>query len=128
MEAVMDEKTQSEFFELQQKMMENASKLKSVNASQKNKQSDIKRSELTVQELSEMSDDTVTYKTVGRAFMYVPKLELQKEIEDHAKELAAEIESLQSQEQYLRKQEKESENNMKEFIQGNPALKAQFTR
>mmetsp|Transcript_34915 Transcript_34915/g.76327 ORF Transcript_34915/g.76327 Transcript_34915/m.76327 type:complete len:94 (-) Transcript_34915:1189-1470(-) len=65
----MDEKTEKEWQELQGKVLDNQGKLKAVISGIRAKQGEKKRNELTEQELAELPDNTVVYKSLGRAYV-----------------------------------------------------------
>lgn len=122
----MDEKTEKEWQELQGKVMDNQGKLKGVIAGIRTKQGEKKRNELTEQELAELPDDTVVYKSLGRAFVFAPKPKLQEEMSSSAKSLGEELEKMESTKTYLERQQNELENDVKELIQNSPYLKARI--
>jgi len=124
--SIMDEKTEKEWQELQNKVMDNQSKLKAVIAGIRTKQGEKKRNELTEQELSELPDDTVVYKSLGRAFVYAPKPKLQEEMNSAATSLGEELTNMESTKTYLERQQNELENDVKELIQNSPYLKARI--
>lgn len=124
----MDDDATKEFMELQGQLMENSNKMKQVTAQSRSNDGDKKRAELTIQELEELPSDTVTYRTIGRAFIYVPKDKLQKDMENLAKDLEDNIAKAQTQKEYLEQNQAKIENNLKELVQNSPALMAQFAR
>mmetsp|Transcript_18767 Transcript_18767/g.31528 ORF Transcript_18767/g.31528 Transcript_18767/m.31528 type:complete len:128 (-) Transcript_18767:274-657(-) len=122
----MDEVTQKDWEGLQRKVMENQGQLKAVIAGARTKEGEKKRNELTEQELAELPDETVVYKSIGRAFLYAPKPELQDFMKNSASALGEELEKMKTTKAYLERQQTELENNVKEFIQNSPFLKARF--
>lgn len=118
--------SEKDFLELQQKMLDNSGKLKSCISSMRNKESERKRAELTEQELVELPDETVVYKSLGRAFVYAPKPQVQTEMKEETERLAEEIEQSKSKREHLERTQTEIENQIKELIQSTPLLKAKL--
>ncbi|KAI8571231.1 hypothetical protein RHMOL_Rhmol01G0103100 [Rhododendron molle] len=92
----------------------------------RNKEGDRKRAYLTLEELQQLSDDTNTYKSIGRTFVLEPKSVLMEEQEQKLKDSETAIASLQNSKEYLDKQIAEVENNLKELLQQDPGLARQI--
>ncbi|GMH07984.1 hypothetical protein Nepgr_009824 [Nepenthes gracilis] len=121
-----DEANRAAFLEIQGRMVETTSKLKHVQNQIRNKEGEKKRAYLTMEELRQLSDDTNTYKSIGRTFVLEPKSVLMNEQEQKFKESEIAITSLQASKEYLEKQMSEVENNLRELLQHDPALARQI--
>ncbi|KAL1568137.1 prefolding complex chaperone subunit [Salvia divinorum] len=121
-----DEAIRSAFMEIQGRMIETTGKLKQVQNQMRNKETEKKRAYLTLEELKQLSDDTNTYKSIGRTFILEPKSALMEEQEGKLKDSEAAISSLQTSKEYLEKQMAEIETNLRELLQQDPALARQI--
>ncbi|XP_047967037.1 prefoldin subunit 1 [Salvia hispanica] len=121
-----DEAVRSAFMEIQGRMIETTGKLKQVQNQMRNKETEKKRAYLTLEELKQLSDDTNTYKSIGRTFVLEPKSALMEEQEGKFKDSEAAISSLQTSKEYLEKQMAEIETNLRELLQQDPALARQI--
>ncbi|PHT42688.1 hypothetical protein CQW23_16713 [Capsicum baccatum] len=61
-----DEANRTAFVEIQGRMIETTGKLKQVQTQIRNKETEKKRAYLTMEELKQLSDDTNTYKAIGK--------------------------------------------------------------
>ncbi|KAF3620029.1 putative prefoldin subunit 1-like isoform 2 [Capsicum annuum] len=84
------------FVEIQGRMIETTGKLKQVQTQIRNKETEKKRAYLTMEELKQLSDDTNTYKAIGRTFVLEPKAVLMNEQEQKFKDGETAIASLQN--------------------------------
>ncbi|XP_042408919.1 prefoldin subunit 1-like isoform X2 [Zingiber officinale] len=107
-------------------MIETTGKLKQVQNQMRTKEGERKRAYLTREELSQLSDDTNTYKSIGKAFILEPKSVLLNEQEQKYKDSETAINSLQVSKEYLEKQMAEIENNLRELLQQDPGLAHQI--
>eukprot|EP00261_Vitis_vinifera_P037105 XP_019078348.1 PREDICTED: prefoldin subunit 1 isoform X2 [Vitis vinifera] len=114
------------FMEIQGHMIETTGKLKQVQNQMRNKEGEKKRAFLTLEELRQLSDDTNTYKSIGRTFVLEPKSALMSEQEQKLKDSEAAIAGLQTSKEYLEKQMAEVENNLRELLQQDPGLARQI--
>jgi len=73
-----------------------------------------------------LSDDTNTFKSIGRTFVLEPKSVLMNEQEQKLKDSETAIASLQASKEYLEKQMVEVENNLKELLEQDPGLARQI--
>ncbi|XP_058188425.1 prefoldin subunit 1 [Rhododendron vialii] len=121
-----DEANRAAFLEIQARLIETTGKLKQVQNQVRNKEGDRKRAYLTLEELQQLSDDTNTYKSIGRTFVLEPKSVLMEEQEQKLKDSETAIASLQNSKEYLEKQIAEVENNLKELLQQDPGLARQI--
>ncbi|XP_042497067.1 prefoldin subunit 1 [Macadamia integrifolia] len=117
-----DEANKTAFLEIQGRMIETTGKLKQVQNQLRNKEGDKKRAYLTLEELRQLSDDTDTYKSIGRTFVLEPKSVLVNEQEQKLNDSESAIASLQTSKEYLEKQLAEVENNLRELLQQDPGL------
>ncbi|CAH1426793.1 unnamed protein product [Lactuca virosa] len=121
-----DEANKTAFVEIQGRMIETTAKLKQVQNQMRNKESEKKRAYLTLEELQQLSDDTNTYKSIGRTFVLEPKPFLMDEQEKKLKDSETAIASLQTSKEYLEKQLGEVETNLRELLQQDPGLARQI--
>ncbi|XP_031481611.1 uncharacterized protein LOC116251462 [Nymphaea colorata] len=121
-----DEANRAAFLELQGRMIETTGKLKQVQMQMRSKETDKKRAFLTLEELQQLSDDTNTYKSIGKAFVLEPKSAMIKEQEQKMQDSEAAIASLQTSKDYIEKQISEVENNLRELLAQDPGLARQI--
>ncbi|KAM3221291.1 hypothetical protein T459_19369 [Capsicum annuum] len=121
-----DEANRTAFVEIQGRMIETTGKLKQVQTQIRNKETEKKRAYLTMEELKQLSDDTNTYKAIGRTFVLEPKAVLMNEQEQKFKDGETAIASLQTSKEYLEKHLAEVENNLRELLQQDPGLARQI--
>ncbi|KAF5776621.1 putative prefoldin beta [Helianthus annuus] len=121
-----DEANKTAFVEIQGRMIETTAKLKQVQNQMRNKESEKKRAYLTLEELRQLSDDTNTYKSIGRTFILEPKPFLMNEQEKKLSDSETAIASLQTSKEYLEKQLAEVETNLRELLQQDPSLARQI--
>ncbi|KAJ0865186.1 putative prefoldin beta [Helianthus annuus] len=121
-----DEANKTAFVEIQGRMIETTAKLKQVQNQMRNKESEKKRAYLTLEELRQLSDDTNTYKSIGRTFILEPKPFLMNEQEKKLSDSETAIASLQTSKEYLEKQLAEVETNLRELLQQDPGLARQI--
>lgn len=121
-----DEANRTAFIEIQGRMIETTGKLKQVQTQIRNKETEKKRAYLTLEELKQLSEDTNTYKAIGRTFVLEPKAVLMNEQEQKLKDGETAIASLQTSKEYLEKHMAEVENNLRELLQQDPGLARQI--
>ncbi|TQE08514.1 hypothetical protein C1H46_005820 [Malus baccata] len=121
-----DEANRAAFLEIQGRMIELTAKLKQVQTQMRNKEGERKRAFLTLEELRPLSDDSNTYKSIGRTFVLEPKSVLVKEQEQKLKDSETAIASLQTSKEYIEKQVAEVESNLRELLNQDPALARQI--
>ncbi|CAL9083666.1 unnamed protein product [Musa textilis] len=131
-----DEANRVAFIEIQSRMIETTGKLKQVQNQIRAKEGEKKRAYLTMEELRQLSDDTNTYKSIGKKtifnfskpklFVLEPKSLMLNEQEQKYKDSETAITSLQTSKEYLEKQMAEVENNLRELLQQDPGLAHQI--
>ncbi|KAJ8485292.1 hypothetical protein OPV22_017777 [Ensete ventricosum] len=121
-----DEANRVAFIEIQSRLIETTGKLKQVQNQIRAKEGEKKRAYLTMEELRQLSDDTNTYKSIGKVFVLEPKSLMLNEQEQKYKESETAITSLQTSKEYLEKQMAEVENNLRELLQQDPGLAHQI--
>ncbi|CAN4084651.1 unnamed protein product [Withania somnifera] len=121
-----DEANRTAFIEIQGRMIETTGKLRQVQAQIRNKEREKKRAYLTLEELKQLSDDTNTYKAIGRTFVLEPKAVLMNDQEQKIKDGETALASLQTSKEYLEKHMAEVENNLRELLQQDPGLARQI--
>ncbi|CAN6451061.1 unnamed protein product [Victoria cruziana] len=107
-------------------MIETTGKLKQVQMQMRGKETERKRAFLTLEELQQLSDDTNTYKSVGKAFVLEPKSAMINEQEQKMKDSDVALASLQTSKDYIEKQISEVENNLRELLAQDPGLARQI--
>ncbi|XP_009362035.1 prefoldin subunit 1-like [Pyrus x bretschneideri] len=121
-----DEANRAAFMEIQGRMIELTAKLKQVQTQMRNKEGEKKRAFLTLEELRPLSDDSNTYKSIGRTFVLEPKSVLVNEHEQKLKDSESAIASLQTSKEYIEKQVAEVESNLRELLNQDPGLARQI--
>nr|XP_008351369.2 prefoldin subunit 1-like [Malus domestica] len=121
-----DEANRAAFMEIQGRMIELTAKLKQVQTQMRNKEGEKKRAFLTLEELRPLSDDSNTYKSIGRTFVLEPKSVLMNEQEQKLKDSESAIASLQTSKEYIEKQVAEVESNLRELLNQDPGLARQI--
>ncbi|KAI4964484.1 hypothetical protein ZWY2020_005673 [Hordeum vulgare] len=121
-----DEPNRAAFVELQSRMIETTSKIKQLQSQMCSKESEKKRAYLTLEELSQLPDDTNTYKAIGKVFILEPRSLLVNEQEKKLNDSETAISSMQTSKEYLEKQLGEVENNIRELLQQDPGLARQI--
>ncbi|XP_068333514.1 prefoldin subunit 1 [Pyrus communis] len=121
-----DEANRAAFMEIQGRMIELTAKLKQVQTQMRNKEGEKKRAFLTLEELRPLSDDSNTYKSIGRTFVLEPKSVLVNEHEQKLKDSESAIASLQTSREYIEKQVAEVESNLRELLNQDPGLARQI--
>ncbi|KAL8223519.1 hypothetical protein R6Q57_018994 [Mikania cordata] len=117
-----DEANKAAFVEIQSRMIDTTAKLKQVQNQIRNKESEKKRAYLTLEELRQLSDETNTYKSIGRTFILEPKPLLMNEQEKKLIDSESAIASLQTSKEYLEKQLAVVETSLRELLQQDPGL------
>ncbi|KAL2628897.1 hypothetical protein R1flu_013583 [Riccia fluitans] len=119
------------FLELQGRLVETTTKLKQVQMQVRNKEVEKKRAFLTLEELNSLSENTNTYKSVGKATLQFLILafhnpetffEVLLLVES---ECDAALATLQGSKEYLERQMKDVESSFRELLQQSPALARQ---
>ncbi|XP_062091624.1 prefoldin subunit 1 [Humulus lupulus] len=121
-----DESNRTAFLELQGRMIEISAKLKQVQNQLRGKEGEKKRAFLTLEELRQVSDDTNTYKSIGRTFVLEPKSFLMNELQAKLQDSETAIASLTTSRDYLEKQRVEVETNLRELLSQDPGLARQI--
>ncbi|GMI90417.1 PREFOLDIN 1 [Hibiscus trionum] len=126
---MVDEVNKTAFIEIQGRVIELTGKLKQVQNQMRTKEGEKKRAFLTLEELSQVPDDTNTYKSIGKilkVFVLEPKAVLMNEQERKLKDSESAICSLQTSKEYMEKQLAEVENNLRELLQQDSGLARQI--
>ena len=84
------------------------------------------RSKLLLQQLSELDNDAVLYKNLGKAYICTPRAQIIERYENNCKELAATLEKLLKNKAAMEKSIESAENEFKELIASNPAVGQRF--
>ncbi|KAF4384725.1 hypothetical protein CsatB_011065 [Cannabis sativa] len=121
-----DESNRTAFLELQGRMIDISAKLKQVQNQLRGKEGEKKRAFLTLEELRQVSDDTNTYKSIGRTFVLEPKSFLMNELQGKLQDSETAIASLTTSRDYLEKQRAEVETNLRELLSQDPGLARQI--
>ncbi|KAA0047633.1 prefoldin subunit 1 isoform X1 [Cucumis melo var. makuwa] len=91
-----NEANRDTFLEIQGRMIEITGKLKQLQTQIRGKEGEKKRAFLTLEELKQLSEDTNTYKSIGRTFVLESKSVLMNEQEQKFKDSETAIASLQT--------------------------------
>jgi len=122
MSSAVDDKDKQAFMDLQKRLWTEANNLKKVETQAKTAEQDKRRAELTLQEIGAMPEDVNTYRTIGRAFILVPKDDMQKELENAIAKNENVVKESKGSKVYLEKAVKETEDNIRELLRNSPAL------
>ena len=120
------EKDRQQFLELQQKMVQETSKLKKLEQEQRRSTVEKRKNELCLQELSLLPHQTNIYRTIGRTFVLVERGDMQRELEQSVRDNEDFVNNSKDKKIYLEKQVKEAEENIRELLRGAPALAKQI--
>ncbi|XP_050532932.1 prefoldin subunit 1-like [Daktulosphaira vitifoliae] len=105
------------FHELQEKLVYTSQKIKladlQIETLRRTKQHNL----LTKQELETIPKDVKTYEALGRAFILTPRDDVFKNLNKINNDTEQKIKTLENSKQYLDKNLKESENNLREMVQ-----------
>eukprot|EP00126_Sphaerothecum_destruens_P010031 Sdes_comp20662_c0_seq1m15982 len=116
MTSSVDEDARRQFMELQEQMIATSKQISVIKAQLDSNVRQIKRSELTLKELNQLTGDHKCYKTVGRAFLYRPTSEIKLGLQKDADALKDDVITLGKSQERFRKQLKENEDNLRELI------------
>uniref|UniRef100_A0A7S0RGI1 Prefoldin subunit 1 n=1 Tax=Chlamydomonas leiostraca TaxID=1034604 RepID=A0A7S0RGI1_9CHLO len=86
-----------------------------------------KQVELMISEMKALPDNTVMYKSVGKAYFLSPKTDLVSEAEGTVQAVSTEIESIKTQRGVVEQKLKETEGELRELITSHPELRRQLT-
>jgi len=76
-----------------------------------------KRGAATIEELHTVTDDTPSYKSVGRMFLKEPLPSLRQQLQGMMGQVENQITALETKRDYLKKQVKQDEDNLNEVVQ-----------
>ncbi|GLC44278.1 hypothetical protein PLESTB_000760300 [Pleodorina starrii] len=117
-----EERALQEFSELQDKVIGQAEYSSRVQQQERLLGIQRQRCILTKQELQAMPDQTIMYKSIGRAYFCSPKPDVLKELDDKAAQMEGDAKSLREQREALDKKMKDTEAQLRELIGQSPAL------
>ena len=120
------EKDRQQFLELQQKMVQETSKLKKLEQEQRRSTVEKRKNELCLQELSLLPPQTNIYRTIGRTFVLVERGDMQRELEQSVRDNEDFVNNSKDKKIYLEKQVKEAEDDIRELLKSAPALAKQI--
>merc|ERR1712025_310094 len=104
------------FAELQSKVIENKQKMKFHDIEIENFKRSIIHSTLTDTEIAQLPKDTKVYESVGRMFLLSDIANVRSGLDKKTEGLKEKIHVLNSNKEYLDRQVKEQENNLRELI------------
>lgn len=122
----MDDKERQTFLELQGKMVDHTSKLKTVQQQMAVLANNGRRAALTVEELATVPDTARTYRTVGRAYFLAPCGEVVDSLNEKQVSFSNELGRLKKSKAALEKGLKGVEGELRELLQSSPALAQQL--
>lgn len=100
------EEDRSALLELTSKIQNNTLMMKQVEGQQRQLELEIRRAAFTAAHLQELPEDTTTYRSLGKAYLFQPKNKILVDLEDTVKEQDSEIKKCKSsKEQLLKTQE-----------------------
>lgn len=105
------------FLELQVKMIETSKKIHDIDSEIIAVDRVLKQVTVNSRGISDLPEGTRTYEAVGRIFLLQDKDKLKKKFEEREGELKLRIKDLKDNKEYLEKNLKESENNIREMVQ-----------
>merc|ERR1711983_435595 len=111
-----DQELKAAFSELQSKMVENKQKMKFHDIQIENLKRNITHSTLTDSEISQLPKDTKVYESVGRMFLLSDISTVRAGLDSKTEGLKEKIHVLNGNKEYLDRQVKEQENNLRELI------------
>lgn len=124
----IDERDKQAFLELQEKLVDQTKKKKQVAAQLRSCDTEQKRAVLTAEELNNLPDDAKTYEQIGRAYFWMPKLQLLQDRKDTAVSRQADIKALKETQTSVQSAIEAVENEFKELLQHSPALQQAVSR
>jgi len=104
------------FVELQTKMVEANKEMKVADWKVENYKRSIKHTELTVDEIKSLPEETRLYESVGRMFMLSSRSGITDTLDKKQDKFKEEIKNLEAKKTYLEKSLKDSENSLRELV------------
>eukprot|EP00877_Chromochloris_zofingiensis_P000415 jgi/Chrzof1/10374/Cz04g39170.t1 len=86
----------------------------------------MKRTALTLEELSALPDDATTYKPVGKSYFLTPKQQLVQQLQENITSDNEEVTKLNQQKEHAEKAIMATENEIRELIKQHPEAAAAF--
>ena len=111
-----DQELKAAFAELQSKMVENKQKIKLHDLQIENLKRSITHSTLTDTEITQLPKETKVYESVGRMFLLSDIGTVKAGLNNKSESLKEKIHILNGNKEYLERQIKEQENNLRELI------------
>lgn len=90
--------------------------LQIARAQKQSKEREQKSTQLTIAELGAIEGDVSMYKGVGKAFMMVPRQQMDADLRAQEKELAEAISNISKKEKFLEKQFNDAQNQLRDII------------
>lgn len=112
--------------ELQQRLMQHSSLLKSVGQQMRVVQTTAKRSRLTLDELLQIPDGTPCFDAVGRAYFSAPKPQIQTNLQEVEEQCLKQVAELTKTREKITKDVHTVETEIRELLQSDPALGKRF--
>mmetsp|Transcript_19404 Transcript_19404/g.57722 ORF Transcript_19404/g.57722 Transcript_19404/m.57722 type:complete len:119 (+) Transcript_19404:108-464(+) len=114
--AGLDPEMQKTFDELQQRMVETRSQMQFADVQSQAKKMQIRRLGLTLTEIKTHDDACRMYDQVGRMFLVETKTQTTERLAMDIKDAEQQIKDLQEKKDYLERQYKDSEGNLRELL------------
>ena len=105
-----------EFAQVQSKLLETNREITALNSKIQMSERARRRALLTLGELSTLNEGTVTYKSVGKMFLAVPKEQIETELNAKVKKLDFDLKAFADQGAYIKKKQAEYESAIKEVM------------
>jgi len=112
----LDEKDKESFNEMQQSLSQAQQELSMVQTKARMRENEQRRAELTLAELQEMPDDTISYTQVGKMFLQKPLDDLKKEFSDKATSCQKERDMLGEKKAHVEDALKKVNDDFQEFV------------
>ncbi|KAJ3332323.1 hypothetical protein HDU76_000603 [Blyttiomyces sp. JEL0837] len=117
MSAISDDQLKRAFIETQQKLQQTTRSLSTLRSQVQAKERERKISELSAKELSTNPDSTISYKSVGRAFLKASLKELTDELVKKSVDAGNEVKVLQRAAEKLDREAGDAERALRELLQ-----------
>jgi len=114
--AAPDMELKAAFAELQAKMIESKQKIKIHDIQIENLKRSSTHASLTDQEISQLPEETKVYESAGRMFLLSDIKSVRSGLDKKNEAVKEKIHTLIGNKEYLEKQIKESENNLRELV------------
>ncbi|KAL5332232.1 Prefoldin [Aspergillus crustosus] len=119
--SIPNEALQKLLQEIETRVITSQQQIGVTKAQMSTKQRDIRMLELTSKEIGSLPGDTKVYEGVGRMFVAVPRVTVDKRISTESTEIKSEIENLEKRMNYLEMTFKNSRENLEQILKSGRA-------